>query len=134
MYGGTKTEMLRLVNDSKILNKTVKSLDEVTFDQIILAIHKVQENIGITGTTAQEAEHTISGSIASMKSSWQNLLTGMANSEVDAKTLVSKFVESVKIVVKNVVPVVKQSIKGLVEVAEELLNELYNSTMKIVVL
>lgn len=126
-YGGTKTEMLRLVNDSKVLNKTVKSLDDVTFDQIIMAIHKVQENMGITGTTAKEAEHTIAGSVASMKSSWQNLLTGIANSQVDTTTLVKKFMDSVKTVVKNVLPIVKQSIKGLVDVAEDLLNELYGS-------
>lgn len=121
---GTKTEMVRLINDSGILNKKIKDLDKVTFDQMILAIHKVQDNLGITGTTAKEASETIQGSISSMKSSWQNLLTGIANSDVDTKPLLDNFIESVKTVGKNLIPVIKTTISGLVDTARELLNEL----------
>lgn len=121
---GTKTEMLRLINDSGILNKKIKDLDKVTFDQMIMAIHKVQDNLGITGTTAKEAGETIQGSINSAKAAWQNLLTGMANPEVDTKPLVDKFVDSVKTVAKNLLPIVKTTISGLTDVARDLLNEM----------
>lgn len=76
-YGGTKGEMVRLINDSGILEKEIKDLDGITFDQMIEAIHKVQTQMGITGTTAQEAEKTIQGSAASMKAAWADLLTAV---------------------------------------------------------
>lgn len=57
-YGGTQEEMVRLINDSGILNETVSDLDDITFDQIIEAIHVVQTDLGITGTTALEASTT----------------------------------------------------------------------------
>lgn len=112
-YGGTKTEMVRLINDSKILNKEIKNLDGITFDQIVQAIHVVQENMGITGTTAQEAEHTITGSVASMKSAWKNLLTGMADGNQDFSKLVKNFVDSVLTASKNVIPRVKEIVEGM---------------------
>lgn len=76
-YGGTESEMIRLVNDSHILDHEITSLDEITFDQLILAIHTVQTEMGITGTTAKEAEETISGSAASMKAAWEDLLAAV---------------------------------------------------------
>ncbi len=76
-YGGTKGEMVRLINDSGILEKEIKDLDGITFDQMIEAIHKVQTQMGITGTTAKEAEKTIQGSAASMKAAWADLLTAV---------------------------------------------------------
>ena len=74
-YGGTQSEMIRLINDSGILNEEISSLDGITFDQMIEAIHAVQDNLGITGTTAAEAGSTISGSWSSVKSLFQNILT-----------------------------------------------------------
>lgn len=76
-YGGTKEEMVRLINDSGILNEKIDSLDGITFDQIIEAIHKIQEEMGITGTTAEEAAQTISGSKASLKAAWDDLLSAV---------------------------------------------------------
>lgn len=76
-YGGTKEEMVRLINDSGILNEKIDSLDGITFDQIIEAIHKIQEEMGITGTTAEEAAQTISGSKASLKAAWEDLLSAV---------------------------------------------------------
>ena len=58
-YGGTKEEMLRLVKDAGVVDKSVKSINDVSFDQIILAINKTQESMGIAGTTAREASKTI---------------------------------------------------------------------------
>lgn len=76
-YGGTASEMIRLINDSKVLDHQIDSLDEVSFAQIIQAIHQVQSELGITGTTAKEAAETISGSKASLKAAWEDLLSAV---------------------------------------------------------
>ena len=69
-YGGTQSEMIRLINDSGVLGEKIESLDNVTFDQMIEAIHKIQDNLGITGTTALEAGTTIS-----VQALFENILT-----------------------------------------------------------
>lgn len=74
-YGGTQSEMIRLINDSGVLGEKIESLDNVTFDQMIEAIHKIQDNLGITGTTAEEAGTTISGSWGSVQALFENILT-----------------------------------------------------------
>ena len=114
-YGGTKSEMARLVKESGILGDagkdlTAKNLDQkVSYDQIIQAIHKVQSEMGITGTTSKEASSTIEGSVNSMKSAWQNLITGMASNNKDMDKLVNNFVDSVETVVDNVLPVIERT-------------------------
>ena len=74
-YGGTQSEMIRLINDSGVLGEKIESLDNVTFDQMIEAIHKIQDNLGITGTTALEAGTTISGSWGSVQALFENIFT-----------------------------------------------------------
>ena len=76
-YGGTKEEMIRLINDSGILEDQIESLDGITFDQLVQAIHKIQEQMGITGTTAKEAADTISGSKASLAAAWEDMLSAV---------------------------------------------------------
>lgn len=76
-YGGTAGEMVRLINESGILEEEISDLDNITFDQIVQAIHKVQEEMGITGTTAKEAAETISGSKASLAAAWQDMLSAV---------------------------------------------------------
>ena len=74
-YGGTRGEMVRLINDSKTLDHEIKDLDGITFDQLVTAIHAIQTEMGITGTTAKEAANTISGSKNSLKAAWEDLLS-----------------------------------------------------------
>ncbi len=74
-YGGTQEEMVRLINDSGILQNEIENLDGITFDQIIQAINKIQDNLGITGTTAKEAGDTISGSWSSVQALFENIMT-----------------------------------------------------------
>lgn len=112
-YGGTATEMLRLVNDSGILEKEVKKIDEVSFDQIIQAIHKVQENQHIAGTTAREAAGTISGSTAMMKAAWGNLVTGIADDNADMDSLIGNFIESLGAMAENIIPRVETVLNGV---------------------
>lgn len=128
-YGGTKSEMVRLVKESGILGKaaddlTVKNFDQkVSYDQIIQAIHKVQENMGITGTTAKEASTTIEGSVNTVKASWQNLLTGIADGNQDIKPLVQNLSDSIITAMRNIIPRVIEIIKGLGEVFKVFVNE-----------
>ena len=124
-YGGTKTEMVRLINDSKILNKEIKNLDGITFDQIVQAIHVVQTNIGITGTTAKEADTTIQGSVNSMKASWSNLLTAIADDNKDLSKSVNEFVGSAITASKNLIPRIKQVVDGFQRLGKAIVNEVF---------
>ena len=81
MYGGTKEEMVRLINDSGVLNEKITDLDGVSFDTMIKAIHKIQDEMDITGTTAKEAATTISGSKSSMQAAFENLLTSISTGD-----------------------------------------------------
>ena len=77
-YGGTQSEMARLINDSGVLGDTVEvtaqTVKDVPFDKIIEAIGVIQDDLGITGTTAQEAATTFSGSFASMQAAASNVM------------------------------------------------------------
>ena len=87
-YGGTKEEMARLIADAnavKEANGEMADLSISSFADITEAIHIIQTEMGITGTTAKEAGTTISGSVGSMKAAWTNLLTQLANGNVDIK-------------------------------------------------
>ena len=81
-YGGSQAEKARLINDSGVLNgqmvATAKNVKEIPFDKVIEAIHVIQTNLGITGTTAKEAETTIEGSLNKLKASWENALVEIA--------------------------------------------------------
>lgn len=103
-YGGTQEEMVRLINDSGILEKQIENLDGIRFDQIVEAIHEVQTNMGITGTTAQEASSTIEGSTNAMKAAWSNLVSGMARDDADLSGLMSDLVGSVETAGANLLP------------------------------
>lgn len=97
-YGGNATEMARLINDTKVLGEgvevTAKTVKDVPFDKIVEAIHRAQQAINITGTTAYEASATIQGSTRAMQASWQNLLIGMADDNADFTRLVDDFIST----------------------------------------
>nr|DAS52313.1 MAG TPA: tail tape measure protein [Caudoviricetes sp.] len=115
-YGGTKTEMERLLADAEKLKKAQGenvsySID--SFADVVEAIHVVQDEMGITGTTAKEASTTIEGSINSAKAAWENLLVGMADEDADLDALIDNFVESVEIAADNIIPVIEKALSGL---------------------
>lgn len=116
-YGGTASEMARLINDSGVLGDTVevtaKTVKDVPFDQMIYAIHQIQQELGFTGTTAAEAAGTIEGSTKAMQAAWQNLLTGMADETADLDDLIGKFTSNLVTNFSNTLPRVKQVVKGL---------------------
>lgn len=110
-YGGTKEEMERLLSDAQKLSGV--KYDISSYADIVDAIHVVQTEMGITNTTAEEAEKTIQGSVNAMMSAWKNLVVGIADDSQDFDKLVNNFVDSVVIVGNNVIPRVETSIKGI---------------------
>lgn len=101
-YGGTKEEMQRLLTDAEKISGI--KYDISSYADIVDAIHVVQTEMGITGTTAKEAATTIEGSANSMKSAWSNLLTGMSNENLDLSTLIQNVVDSVGAFADNLIP------------------------------
>lgn len=123
-YGGTASEMARLINDSGVLGETVKitaqDVNSVSFDQIIEAIHITQDRIGITGTTAKEAASTIQGSVKQMTSAWKNLVTVMGDTEADPTAYIEDLVKSVGSVATNLIPVIKIAVSNIAAMIAEL--------------
>lgn len=101
-YGGTKEEMQRLLTDAEKISGI--KYDISSYADIVDAIHVVQTEMGITGTTAKEAATTIEGSANSMKSAWSNLLTGMSNENLNLGDLVQNVVDSVGAFADNLIP------------------------------
>ena len=110
-YGGTKAELERLVDDAEKL--TGQALDPSKFSDVITAIHAVQENMGITGTTAAEAATTIEGSVGVAKAAWSNLVTGIADENADLDKLINDFVDSAATAAGNIIPRVQQILSGI---------------------
>lgn len=117
-YGGTASEMARLINDSGVLGDTMTvtadNVNSVSFDKMIEAIHVVQTNMDITGTTAKEAATTIQGSIDMVKSAWANLLIGMADPSQDMGVLMNNLVDSAMAVADNLVPRIADTLPRVV--------------------
>lgn len=112
-YGGTKTEMERLLADAGKLAGT--TFDINSFADVTEAIHVIQTEMGITGTTAKEAAETISGSWASTKAAMQNLFAGLGNENADIGKLVNDVTKNFSNVVKNVTPIVENLASALPE-------------------
>lgn len=122
-YGGTQSEMIRLINDSGILNEKISSLDNVTFDQMISAIHVIQQNLGITGTSAAEAGDTIEGSINSAKAAWENFEGGVITSQ----ELVDTFGNATTNVLKNLEQIIPRLGKTGLEVVSAIADKIGTS-------
>lgn len=105
-YGGTASEMARLVNDSGVLNgkfeATAENVKDIPFSTLIDAIHKTQENLGIVGTTAEEAEGTVSGSFGMMKSAALNFLQQLGNPGADMQKFTQQMIDAAKVFAENI--------------------------------
>ena len=110
-YGGTKQEMERLLADAEKLSGV--HYDISNLNDVYEAIHVVQGELGITGTTAEEASTTIQGSAAAMKAAWQNMLTGIADENADFDGLINNLVKSIETFAQNIIPRVEQALKGI---------------------
>lgn len=122
-YGGTQSEMIRLINDSGILNEKISDLDNVTFDQMIQAIHVIQQNLGITGTSAEEAGKTIEGSVNSAKAAWENFQGGVITSQ----ELVETFGTATQKILENLGEIVPRLGKNGLEVVGAIADKIGDS-------
>ena len=126
-YGGTKEEMARLIEDAAKLkglygaeaalyaNKGVNGDLSIIID----AIHTVQTEMGITGTTALEASTTVEGSINSMKAAYQNFVTGLGDQNADIGALTEELIQTAGTVAENVLPVIENVVKNIAETVKK---------------
>jgi len=139
-YGGTKSEMERLIEDAEGLSDSFEAQrDEagnltMSYADIVDAIHIVQDNMGITGTTALEASTTIEGSLNQTKAAWENLITGLADSNANLDELSKNLIDSlvgyvdeegneVNGFIDNVIPVVETALSSIGTLVNKLVPE-----------
>lgn len=126
-YGGTKTEMERLLKDAEALQKQNGITAEYSiqnFADIVEAIHVVQTEMGITGTSAKEAGSTIQGSLAMVKAQWQNLLTAFADEDANLSDQINRFTDAITTAARNIVPRIQQILPSIVNGLQMLIQAL----------
>ena len=121
-YGGTASEMARLVNDSGVMGKnfkaTAKNINDVSFDKIIEAIHVTQENMKIAGTTAKEGSGTVEGSFKQMKSAAQNFLAALGGGG-NAQQAFQQLIDATKQFGENLKPVIRDILTNVGAIIDE---------------
>lgn len=121
-YGGTKEEMQRLIDDANALNAAQGNYTNYTIESyadIVDAIHTVQTEMGITGTTALEASTTVEGSINSVKAAYQNFVTGLGDQNADIGALTEELIQTAGTVAENVLPVIENVVKNIAETVKK---------------
>lgn len=121
-YGGTKEEMQRLIDDANALNAAQGNYTNYSIESyadIVDAIHTVQTEMGITGTTALEASTTVEGSINSMKAAYQNFVTGLGDQNADIGALTEELIQTAGTVAENVLPVIENVVKNIAEIVKK---------------
>lgn len=119
-YGGTQQEMQRLISDASKMTDVQQKLgvtvdsSSMSFDNIVAAIHVMQESMQIGGTTAREASTTIEGSVSAMKAAWDNWLVGLGDDSASIGELTGQLVDSVVVAASNVVPRVAEIVGTLI--------------------
>lgn len=123
-YGGTKEEMQRLLTDAEAVKAAHGELADYSIDSfadIVEAIHVVQTEMGITGTTSLEASTTIQGSIATAKGAWENFMVGIADKNQDMSKLMDNLIESVVTAGHNIVPRIQEIVEQGLRVGPEIM-------------
>ena len=118
-YGGTKQEMERLLADAEKISGV--KYDISSYADVVEAIHVMQESMDIAGTTAKEAEATISGSMNALKSAVSNLIVGFGDADADMELLCNNMVDAFKTVVANITPVIENIVAALPTALDALL-------------
>jgi len=129
-YGGTRTEMERLLADAEKISGV--HYDISSFSDMVDAIHVVQENLGITGTSAEEAAHTISGSFNMMKSSWTNFMTGMSDGSADMDKLLDELITSAGAFMENMLPAVERALGKIAELIPKVVPMIANQLPQLI--
>ena len=129
-YGGTKAEMKRLIKDASQMTDVQKKLGvavdstDMSFGNIVNAIHVMQSSLGIAGTTAEEAGATIEGSFGSLSAAWANFIAGLGNPAADMKIIIDALAKSISGAITNVVPVVENMVAALPTVVSALVESI----------
>lgn len=134
-YGGTKTEMERLISDANEYAESIGQASDLSIDSfadIVQAIELVQEKQKIAGTTAREAATTIQGALGMTKAAWQNLITGLSDDSADVGKLVEDLITSATTMVTNVMPVVQHALEAVGPAIEQAVPVLIDGIMSIV--
>lgn len=113
-YAGTAQGMQQLLADARAISGV--DYDISSYADIVEAIHVIQEEMGIAGTTANEASETITGSLGALGASWQNLITNVANPDADLNALIDNLVENAGTALNNLVPVISNALSGISQV------------------
>lgn len=116
-YGGTKEEMQRLLADAEKLSG--QKFDISSYADVVDAIHVIQTEMGITGTTAAEASATISGSAGSVKAAWQDLMVAFVSDDLSLDTQINNLIASVETMVTNLLPRIGASLDGIVKMIDK---------------
>lgn len=124
-YGGTKSEMERLLQDAEKLTGIHYDINNLS--DVYKAINAIQSKLGITGTTGEEAMKTIDGAMKMTKASWDNLLTGLADPKQAVGPLISEFTNSLGILAKNVTPKIKEVFNALPDALIQITPQLMNT-------
>ena len=128
-YGGTKTEMERLLADASKISGI--KYDISNLNDVYSAIHVIQTELGITGTTAKEASTTIQGAWGSAKSAFSNLMVGMTGDTKNFDKYIKNFVSTAKQLVSNVLPIIKELAKKIPALIKEIVPELISTITQI---
>ena len=129
-YGGTKTEMERLISDASKMTDVQKELGisveegNMSFDNMVNAISVVQKKMGIAGTSAQEAGKTIQGSFNSMKASWNNFLTALGDPDADMEQAMNDLMDSIGTFLDNALPVLENILDKIVDYLPVLIDKI----------
>lgn len=124
-YGGTKTEMQRLLKDAEKMPEAMgKKFDLSNYADVVQAIHVVQQHMGVAGTTSKESATTISGSINTLKASWSDLLTSIGGGGNNVQTAVNNLLTSFQTVVQNVAPVIVKALPNIVAAIPQIITGL----------
>lgn len=128
-FSGTKQGMQELLDKAEEISGI--KYDISSYADIVEAIHVVQTEMGITGTTAKEAAETLQGSFAMTKTSWENLVAGLSNPDADLGKLIDDFVSSAETALKNLLPIVQTALKALSQVISKFLPEVVKKVVEI---
>lgn len=130
MYGGTQTSMLQLAKDVGVVDESMQSFGDMSFEQVIESIHKLQEQLGITGNAQEEASKTIQGSMAMTKAAWENLLIALANPDEDITQPIQDLITAIvgegegEGLINQILPSVEAALMGIGQLIEKLVPEL----------
>ena len=117
-YSGTRAGMEQLLADARAISGVEYDVD--SYSDIVEAIHVVQEEMGIAGTTANEASETISGSLGAVQAAWENLLINVANPDADLGALIDNLIANVEVAAGNLIPVISNALMGISQVIVQL--------------